>query len=437
MQGGIALAHAKPRKKSNAVVGYVIWGLVAFLISYAIAPWLFGIVFVIGIIVAIVAIAVHVSRKKEASSEAECTEDGSFPDEPLSLATQGDISIKPTTAHKAEAYADFIPVAERIKTAYESSYGLYPHEILALDYAHTFYTDQDSFQGWWYSYGVKDVRVVLADLLDRGYLQIGDLRPTLEKATATEIKEALKAFGIKATGKKADLIQRALDEVPEDELGQWFPRRTYELTESGKFALEESAYIPYIHRHGVEGLGIWSLNKLYHTRPDKAFSYRDVIWGYLNEQCGRHYLKHKYDLYRKCRLSMAQFLLEEDKSRQALQMLADVLLFDLHEWVLEPQFFADNAAYLFPGNENVMVLAPVVIGLIGECQDRLKYSDEEFEAILVECIGKASRPPIQVFTSEECGKIFFLERDENVDGLMKLYDKAKRAFRKTYPQIKI
>jgi hypothetical protein len=74
--------------------------------------------------------------------------------------------IKMTTQIMSSGTDDIIPAEKRIKNANVSKHGLYPHEVLILDYAGSYYTEGNSFQGfWWYKYGVKNVDNCLHSLL--------------------------------------------------------------------------------------------------------------------------------------------------------------------------------------------------------------------------------------------------------------------------------
>src|SRR6056297_1642560 len=87
-----------------------------------------------------------------------------------------------------------IPQLDRlVKKAIPSEHGLYPHEILALDYASKYYIDRNSFQKFWlYQYGVKNVQAVLNSLMERGFLKVGGFQTVLQKQKVAEIKELLK-----------------------------------------------------------------------------------------------------------------------------------------------------------------------------------------------------------------------------------------------------
>ena len=45
--------------------------------------------------------------------------------------------------------------------------------------------------------------------------------------------------------------------------------------------------------------------------------------------------------------------------------------------------------------------------------------------------------PLHLFSIDECISIVFFERDGNKEALNRLYEKAKKSFKRKYPQIKI
>ena len=128
------------------------------------------------------------------------------------------ISIK-TEIINNPSEPDVISVEKIIKGMKPNEVGLYPHEVLLLFYAPKYYLEGNTYPGfWWYKYGVKDVDKCLISLKDRGFLQIGSLRSAIEKETAAVLKDVLKDNGLKVSGKKAELVQRLLDEVSEEKL---------------------------------------------------------------------------------------------------------------------------------------------------------------------------------------------------------------------------
>lgn len=331
---------------------------------------------------------------------------------------------------------EVIPAEKRIKDAIASKHGLYPHEVLVLDYAGSYYTEGNSFQGfWWYRYGVRDVDKCLRSLLDRGFLQVGNLQSAIEKETATVLKEELKKYGLKVSGKKDELVQRLITEIPHEELNSRFTKRTYQLTELGKQALDEEGYVPYIHRHQIEDLDIWTLNKIIHEPP--YMPYRDKIWGYLNKRSMEHFAAGNFGLYRNCRHHMYNFLMEEKKVKDALGMLSEVVFYDLSGLGnnYDPQYLDIYAEHFFPYKDSTVIMAPGITSAVIHCQKELNLSDDELKAVMLDRINRLSAP-FHLFTPEECVDIVLMESREDIDALTKIYAKAKRRFKQRFPGIK-
>ncbi len=352
--------------------------------------------------------------------------------------TKSNISsfIKVTSEIIPSAAEEVIPAEKRIKDAIASKHGLYPHEVLVLDYAGSYYTEGNSFQGfWWYRYGVRDVDKCLRSLLDRGFLQVGNLQSAIEKETATVLKEELKKYGLKVSGKKDELVQRLMAEVSQEELNSRFTKRTYQLTELGKQELAEEGYVPYIHRHTLEDLDIWSLTKLIHEQP--YMPYRDKIWGYLNRRSMEHFAAGNFGLYRNCRHHMYNFRMEEKKIRDALGMLSEVVFYDLSGLGnnYDPQYLDIFAEHFFPYKDSTVTMAPGITSAVIHCQKELSLTDDELKTAMLDRMNRLSAP-LHLFTPDECVDIVLMESREDIDGLTKIYAKAKRRFKQRFPSIK-
>jgi len=285
---------------------------------------------------------------------------------------------------------DVIPVEERIKEAFPSERGLYPHEILALEYAPrcTNQDTSDSFQNfWWYDYGVKDVSKVLLSLYKNGFLQIENIEDAAKNESNVTLKNMLIENNLKTNGKKEDMIQRLFENIQINTLEKLFFKRKYQLTELGIDELNKSKYISYIHgNRTIEDLNIWSLNKLIYT--NSKMSFRDVIWKYLNQRTVKHAMEGQYGLYRNCKYTMALFLLQEDKYKNALANYAEAAFYDLS---------------LYP-NE----IASGLIFDIALCIQKLNYTDDELVFTLNE-LTKGFSVPNQKKSSNEYVQIIIIE----------------------------
>ena len=155
-----------------------------------------------------------------------------------------------------------------IKNGHPSKNGLYPHEILMLSYAASYYTDAiNNYQAFWfYGYDVTNPTGLLLSLSQRGFIEQGDTKSAIMNSTAAEVKDILKKFNLKRTGKKEDLVERLIDRVSISDLDEFFPDKKYKLTQKGQTELAENMYVKYVHsnKNKYVYFNIWDVNKKLH-----------------------------------------------------------------------------------------------------------------------------------------------------------------------------
>lgn len=358
--------------------------------------------------------------------------------QPASQSHLDNTPVKVTVSFSMPSANDVIPVETKTKNAFPSrNGGLYPHEILVLDYANSYSTKNNTYQRfWWNRYGIKDVDTILKSLLQKGFICVGSVQETLGKKTVVELKKILENNALKTTGKKTELIQRIVESIPESDLEALFPIRPYVRTEKGNKELADEEYVSYIHRNSVEDLDIWSLNRLLYG-SSVHIPYRDVIWGYLNKKSGEYFSANDFGLYRNCRYRMAAFLKEEGKFEGALTMLAEVVFYDLTGAGnnYKPELLYMHASFLFPYEQSLAKTYPGITKEIFACQEKVGFSEEELRGFLVEKM-KELYTPLQLFSVNECVDIIFYEQSSNKEALEQLYKVAEKRFHKNHPNLK-
>ena len=166
---------------------------------------------------------------------------------------------------------------ERKRTAIPSRTGLYPAEVLLLEYCSygTYPGPKNGYPGfWWFEYGIRDVGSALKSLEDRGYIVFATAKDSLNSFTIPQLKKLLSAKDLPTSGKKADLVMRVADAFSEAELLATGIQIKYVLTELGQKELTENEYVPYMHKahnkttedasFGMT-FNVWSINKLLGT----------------------------------------------------------------------------------------------------------------------------------------------------------------------------
>lgn len=336
------------------------------------------------------------------------------------------------------------PLEELLRQATPSKGDLYPHEILMLDYAHTYKTSDNSFQGfWYYQYSVKDPQSILNSLCERGFIEPGDLRSVLEHLKLGEIKDELKLLNEKISGKKAELIDRLLSVADHNELFAKYPERFFKLTSKGEQELKENQYVPYLHRHRY--MSVWEMNR---RLAQIHYPYRDVLWGYFNEQSSIHVQNYDFGLYRNLRYFMYEFLLEENKPKTALELLAEAAYYDLSLMGNSMgDFFANKKDdfYWHLYERKLEHIAPYSHSFCSSSlaynfkglQETLDLSDDELRSELSSAFANFSIPELfRVFTDDECVDILMALMKQDETFLENLYDKASERKYMEYKKIR-
>lgn len=309
--------------------------------------------------------------------------------------------------------------------------GLYPHEVLLLSVASSFFTDQQTFPtALRQQYGILDVSALLLGLTQRGFLEAATLEATLEGETVVNLKKVLKVCKLPVGGRKAELIGRVATQMSDPDLETHFPRRAFALTETGKQAVAEAPYIPYLYRNPVEGLTIWEIHRLALKDPDKP--YRELILAYMERRSQFHFKAKDYNAYRAMRHRMYQFMLEENKLKKAFPFLVEVMYYDLSGMDSEQQdpiYQFVSEKYFFPYSKSIVRLSATMVGAMARLQTDLRLTESMLRALLLQFFSQY-KLPFHLFTHEECAVIILLELRGDKDRLRQVYELAEARFGK-------
>lgn len=336
---------------------------------------------------------------------------------------------EPTVSFQSD---EVVPIEKRIKGQEPTCDGLYPHEVLVLSYAPRYCDGGNEYPGfWWYHYGIKDVTGILSSLQSRGFIQKGTIADAANMEKLPVIKEELKKHELKVSGKKADLIQRLVENVDEQELSKVFTKRPFALTKEGDALLKKYEWIPYIHSHNIEDLDVWNLTEIVQTPPYLKF--RDKIWGYLNKRALKHSSEGNWGLYRNAQFEMSEFVKEEGKTLDALQILCEVISIDLSGLSnsFNMEYLWITSEHYFPYENSLIKMAPGITGRVEKYAKELGWTEEELRAFLLKEQEKREKP-LHIFTAAERVDIVMYEMTENKEALERLYEAAEKRFKKNY-----
>lgn len=341
------------------------------------------------------------------------------------------------TVENSEVQDETLSLSELIKSATPSKQGLYPHEIMMLEYAPHFKTKNNNFQNfWYYQYLVSEPQKILDSLFKRGFIEVGDLKSAIEKIKLPDIKEELKLINQKVSGKKDELIDRLIENGDIDYLNNKFNERYFRLTEKGEKELKDNQYVSYLHNHRY--MSVWEMNE----RISKThMPYRDILWGYFNEKSMEHFKNCEYGLYRCIRLNMHDFLCEEGKYKTAFHFLAEVISYDLSGLGNGDKFLSDNELFKethyrsrlvnFFRNEDEVTVPPGIIRYFENLKYQLNLSEVEYIDYVYQEFSSIHIHD-RVFNADECANIILSEIGLEKRKITQSYKEAEQRLKKRF-----
>lgn len=302
------------------------------------------------------------------------------------------------------------------KRSIPSKNGLYVPEILLLEYCSNgaYPGPKNGYPGfWWFEYGIRDVGAVLKSLEERNFIRWASISNSVMRLTIPNLKEILEKYNLSVSGKKAELVERIISSISEEQLVALNLERKYELTDSGKVELAENQYVPYLHRHKY--MSVWEMNHYLNNDNPSRLGYRDILWREFNKQSGEHFQNCDFGLYRSTRLYMHDFLMEESKYKIALHMLVEVASFDLSglgngdkpvssDKTWRELRYQSKLVNLFFDDEQEVIIPPGIINYFKKLYELLGMPENEFKNYIYEEFSKIKIHD-RVFLHDECANI--------------------------------
>ena len=341
---------------------------------------------------------------------------------------------------KSELNRRPIILSKIINELTKSKCGLYPYEILMLSMVSRYKTNSENkFQWLWENeLGIKNPQGIINSLYERGFVDVEDTRTTISRLTIPEIKEFLKEYDCKLTGKKDELLDRLFNECDVSSIGKKLTQRRYCLTDIGKQEIEseENEYI-------IKGnyISIYEMNILLYKNNPLNLSYEDIIWNRFLEQSEKELNTLKFGLYRNTRLSMSYFLADKNRDKERLYYLCEVVAYDLsglsnsyHPEYNETAYHIESDIEHFFHFKNCyytdypfISIAPAVVADIKSLKEKMKSEGLNFEEEIIKNLNEI-KVYRNIFTPKERIEILFAELDENFEKLEEIYSIAEKRY---------
>lgn len=174
--------------------------------------------------------------------------------------------------------------------------------------------DDDKYWGYIrYGCGLSHPRRFHEELIENGYFERPSLYDYLSSYTVADLKIILDSIGQKKTGKKAELIDRIIKNLSEEEKSRICNNaNVFTLSEKGKLFLKEHADYVLLRKYPDGSITFDDYITAKKEIPFKANFY-DVLWSIYNKRQRNCLFNKEFDPLSNIYSSMAKILIDEKK----------------------------------------------------------------------------------------------------------------------------
>lgn len=289
-----------------------------------------------------------------------------------------------------------------------------PSEILFLDYIEGCPIKNLALPKYWkYEYNLRP-RKTIKKFKKLNYIKESDYKFNITNYKVVELKDVLKKYNLKVSGKKSQLVERIIKEIPEEDYKRIFNKSYYQLTEKAHELLKDNQHIIYAHkRRNYLNISIYEVDSIKKKMPNKSMY--EIFLLILNNQLKNHSNNEDWGLYRNVLHSKSIIYHDMGEYKKELKMLCEICYRDLSG-------LGNNGMI---DNFSICTLAPGIVCSLIKAKENLNLSDDQLKNFYFDSISSTNLP-FHYFTDELTWEILYAEIYEDEKTLEELYKKGKQ-----------
>jgi len=170
--------------------------------------------------------------------------------------------------------------------------------------------------------------------IDDGFIERGSPLLGASDFKVNDLKEILKQYGLKVSGKKDELIERLGENLSEDELKKHFKSKNYQISDSGREFLKRNSYILYVlnDKDISKVFSPVDFSKVFEEKEYSKKEIQDKIVTYLKDMLDKMMVRDEWGDFKIYSNAIAQVLEDKGELKEALNFRFKVFLFDLNNY---------------------------------------------------------------------------------------------------------
>ena len=170
--------------------------------------------------------------------------------------------------------------------------------------------------------------------LEDKFIEIASPLAAAKDAKVSELKEILKKYDLKVSGKKDELIERLGENLTDDELKKYFKSKNYQISDKGLEFLENNNYILYIYNNPDVSRVFYpsEINRIFEEKHYSVDEIQDRLIEYLKKIFDEKLTQELWVDFKSYANAIAFIHEDKNELKDALDLRIKVFLFDLNNY---------------------------------------------------------------------------------------------------------
>ncbi len=288
---------------------------------------------------------------------------------------------------KHEAMCNKININTLKDAKIEEDEELNPEEILFLSYIDQRDVENYNYpQYWTFDYNL-DFQNTLLKLFKSGYVKFADASYKLNSLKVAELKEILMDHGLKVSGRKAELIERLVDNLDSSQLENISKNDYFQMTEKGSKTLKKNQHIPYFKKISSFKISIHAAHKMILENPD--MNQYSVALYILQKRLNRFNPIKENGLLRNTLYNIAIVYQDMGNFEGELEYLLIVITMDLFEGLFRYEYMKNQGMLEFYDKKTInemkdsYMLAPALVKRLKVLKDMLRLGETQLRDMML------------------------------------------------------
>ena len=166
------------------------------------------------------------------------------------------------------------------------------------------------------------------------FIELGSPLNAARDFKVSDLKEILKQYNLKVSGKKDELIERLGENLSDDELKKHFKSKNYQISDKGLEFLKNNGYILYVlsDKDISKVFSPVDFSKIFEQKEYSQNEIQDKLVVYLKGMQDKKLTRNDFGEFKIYSNAIAQILEDKGELKEALIFRFKVFLFDLNNY---------------------------------------------------------------------------------------------------------